>query len=385
MITRDISGILKEMALKMPIISIIGPRQSGKTTLAKACFPDYKYVNLESPETRMRAIGDPKIFLQDFEKGLIIDEAQKAPELFSYIQVLSDESGKVGEYVLSGSQNFLLSKNISQSLAGRVFISHLLPFSMKELKQGDLLEKNLDSQLFRGFYPRLYDKDIEPRLFYPSYNQTYLERDVPDMLNIRNLNTFRKFMGLLAGRMGQLINFSSLGIELGLDYKTMQSWCSVLEASFVIYFLRPYHRNLSKRIVKSPKVYFYDTGLACNLLGIQSEKELVNHWIKGPLFENMIISDCAKDYFNRGKKPPIYFWRDNKGLEIDMLLAEDSQLKTIEIKSGTTVHPEFFRNLEKFKSLLPEEKVKGYLVYGGEDKYKYKDFQVLPWKHWMDT
>lgn len=379
MVKRSMEALLAEMALKMPIISITGPRQSGKTTLAKLCFPNYEYVNLESPETRQAAIEDPKAFLKQHKTGLIIDEAQRLPELFSYLQVLSDESGKPGEYILTGSQNFLLKKNISQSLAGRVFVSHLLPFSTSELLVENLLPADLNEAIFKGFYPRLYDKDIAPDLFYPSYNQTYLEKDIAGLVSIQNMNSFRKFMELLAGRTGQMINFSALSIEVGVDYKTIQSWCSLLEAGFIIFFLGPYFKNFSKRIVKTPKVYFYDTGVASNLLGIKSAGELAKHWAKGALFENMIIADIIKNFYNAGQQPSTYFWRDNKGLEIDLLIPEGSAMKAVEIKSGTTINTNFFTNLEKFEKLT-EIPLSRFLVYGGDTIQSRKGTTVLPWK-----
>ncbi|MEX1241460.1 MAG: ATP-binding protein [Cyclobacteriaceae bacterium] len=379
MIARQLSPLIIEMAWKMPIISITGPRQSGKTTLAKMCFPGYDYANLESPETRLAAMDDPKAFLKHHSGGLIIDEAQRFPELFSYLQVISDESGKPGEYIITGSQNFLLKQNISQSLAGRVFISHLLPFSISELTAANLLPPGVNEAIFKGFYPRLYDKDIAPGLFYPSYNQTYLERDIGGLISPQNVNLFRKFMELLAGRTGQIINFSALGIEVGVDYKTIQSWCSLLEAGFMIFFLRPYFKNFSKRIVKSPKVYFYDTGLACNLLGIRSAAELDRHWARGALFENMVISDIAKNYSNAGQQPSLYFWRENKGVEIDLLLPEALTIKAVEIKSGTTVNSSFFSNLEKFEK-YSDTTLSKILVYGGDRRQTIKGTTLVPWK-----
>lgn len=378
MVSRSIQPILIAMAGKMPIISITGPRQSGKTTLSTMCFPDYDYVNLESPETRLAAEEDPKSFLRSHKKGLIIDEAQRMPDLFSYLQVMSDEKGKPGEYILTGSQNFLLKQTISQSLAGRVFVSHLLPFSLRELRQAGLLPDNPDDALLKGFYPRLYDKDIEPALFYPSYNQTYLERDIAGLVSASNINAFRKFMELLVGRTGQLINFSALSIEVGVDYKTIQSWCSLLEAGFMIFFLRPFHDNYSKRIVKSPKVYFHDTGLACNLLGIKSADDVRKHWARGALFENMMMADCMKEFYNKGQRPPVYFWRDSKGLEIDLLIEESSGIKVIEIKSGTTINTDFFSNLQKFEKLAGSPLSK-YILYGGDTGTTRRETTVLPW------
>ncbi len=382
MIYRDLTPVIQQMAAKMPVISITGPRQSGKTTLARHCFPDYTYVNLESPETRLFATEDPKAFLRQHKTGLIIDEAQRVPELFSYLQVISDASGKPGEYILTGSQNFMLLRSISQSLAGRVFLSHLLPFSIQELAHAGQPPRDADQAMVTGFYPRLYDQVIQPNLFYPSYIQTYLERDIAGLVSARNLLAFRKFIQLLAGRIGQLINFSSLGIEVGVDHKTIQSWCSLLERGFIIYFARPYHRNFAKRIVKTPKVYFHDTGLAANLLGITSTADLTHHWARGALFENLILADTLKTFYNRGLQPPVYFWRDNKGLEIDLIIEKGTALTAIEIKSGTTVTSAFLTNLRKFDQFanLPLEKM---IVYGGDDHMTLHDIQVLPWSHFQ--
>lgn len=378
MISRALSALIKKMAGKMPIISITGPRQSGKTTLAKACFPEYDYVNLESPETRLEAREDPKAFLRNHSKGLIIDEAQRDPELFSYLQVISDEHGKPGEYILTGSQNFLMMRSISQSLAGRVFLSHLLPLSFQEVTRAGLMPQDVNELIVKGFYPRVYDREIEPSLFYPSYNQTYLERDIAGLVSTANISTFRKFMELLAGRTGQLINFSALSIEVGVDYKTIQAWCSILEAGFMIFFLRPYHKNYSKRIVKSAKVYFYDTGLACNLLGIKSPADLEKHWSRGALFENLLITDYLKDFYNKGQLPSLYFWRDSKGLEVDLLIDEPPTLKAIEIKSGTTITPDYFSNLEKFEKLAPGP-LSTYILYGGVSSTVRRETRILPW------
>lgn len=379
MIPRHLSDLVLKMAGKMPIISITGPRQSGKTTLAKACFPHYTYVNLESPETRLAASTDPKAFLKQHQQGLIVDEVQRLPELFSWLQVLSDESGKTGEYILTGSQNFLLSRNISQTLAGRVFVSHLLPFSLSELSAANLLENDLDVTMVKGFYPRIFDKDIAPDLFYPSYNQTYLERDIAGLISMQNMTLFRKFMELLAGRVGQMINFSSLAIEVGVDYKTIQSWCSLLESGFMIFFLRPWHVNFSKRVVKSPKLYFYDTGLACNLLGVRSSDDLKRHWARGALFENMIISDVKKNLAHNADQTSLYFWRDNKGVEVDLLLVGPLETKAIEIKSGSTINASFFSNLEKFET-YSDRPLSKFIVYGGDEIKKIKGTTLLPWR-----
>jgi len=377
MIQREIIGKIKSMATKMPIISITGPRQSGKTTVSKIAFPEYDYVNLENPDTLADAVSDPRLFLSRHKKGLIIDEVQVFPELFSYIQTISDERAKAGEFILTGSQNFLLSAKISQSLAGRVFITHLLPLSISELKNSEYQSTNYVDFLFRGFYPRIYDKDIEPNLFYPSYIQTYTERDLRQIVNISNLFLFQKFMRLAAGRIGQLLNFTSFATELGVDLKTVKSWFSILETSFIVFFLQPHHQNFSKRLVKTPKLYFYDTGLACSLLGIKSIEDVDLHWAKGSLFENMIITDIGKNFYNRAENPSLFFWRDNTGNEIDCILDEHPDIKSIEIKSSTTINSDFFKGLNYYKRLndngLP------FLIYGGNENKIRKEAQILSW------
>jgi predicted AAA+ superfamily ATPase len=343
MIQRSITDKIRQMAEKMPVISITGPRQSGKTTVAKMCFPEYDYVNLENPDTLEEAKSDPRSFLTNFKQGLIIDEIQLMPELFSYIQTISDARNRVGEFILTGSQNFLLSEKISQSLAGRAFITHLLPFSFSELHGANLLPANYENCLFKGFYPRIYDHDIEPQMFYPSYIQTYVERDMRQIVNVSNLHLFQKFMRLAAGRIGQLLNYTNLANELGVDYKTVQSWLSILETSFVVFLLQPHYRNFTKRLVKTPKLYFYDAGLACNLLGIRRQEDLETHWAKGALFENMLIADLMKNFYHRAETPPLYFWRDNTGNEIDCLIDEGNLMKIVEIKSSQTVSTDFFK------------------------------------------
>jgi len=342
MVTRKSQRQLKKMAAKMPVISITGPRQSGKTTLAKQCFPKYRYVNLENPDTFEEAKSDPRLFLSQHKQGIIIDEVQRMPELFSYVQTIGDERGKTGEFVLTGSQNFLLSSKISQSLAGRAFIAHLLPFSFEELKNTTYWRNDVNDLILKGFYPRIYDKNIPPDLFYPSYIQTYTERDIRQIINVSNLHLFQKFMRMAAGRVGQLLNYNNLANELGVDLKTVKSWFSILETSFIVFFLQPHFKNFSKRLVKTPKIYFYDTGLVCSLLGIKRKEEINHHWAKGALFENLVIADMMKNHFNRTQIPPLYFWRDSTGNELDCLIEEGGKLKSVEVKSGTTIHQDYF-------------------------------------------
>jgi len=385
MIKRILGEQIKRMAGKMPIISITGPRQSGKTTLAKQCFPDYDYMNLENPDIFSAAKSDPRLFLSQHKKGLIVDEAQLMPELFSYLQTISDENKKSGEFILTGSQNFLMSAKISQSLAGRVFITHLLPFSIEELKKSGEWKDNFNQFIFKGFYPRIYDKDISPELFYPSYIQTYAERDIRQIINVTNLSSFQRFMRLVAGRTGQLLNYSSIANELGHELKTIKSWFNILEASFVIFFLQPHHKNYSKRLVKTPKLYFYDTGLACSLLGIKNENEINLHWAKGALFENMVIADIMKNYLNRAQIPSLFFWRDSTGNELDCLIEEALGVKCLEIKTSTTLHPDFFKGLNYYKNLSNSDEEYLYLIYGGAKNVRRKEAAVLSWKNTIDV
>ena len=380
MIQREIGSQLQKMATKMPVISITGPRQSGKTTLVRMCFPEYSYVNLESPDVYEAAVFDPRLFLSQFEKGVIIDEVQRFPALFSYIQTISDERNKAGEYILTGSQNFLLSEKNSQSLAGRVFVTHLLPLSISELQSVHSANTgDLETTIFRGFYPRIHKMDMEPELFYPSYIQTYVERDVRQIVNVSNLFIFQKFLRIAAGRIGQLLNYNNIANEVGVDLKTVKSWFSILESSFVVFFLQPHHRNFSKRILKTPKLYFYDIGLACNLLGIRKKEELSGHWAKGALFENMIIADLMKGYLNRCITPPIFFWRDSTGNKVDCLIDADNNIKCVEIKSATTVSSDFFKGLDYYRKLNPE--AEPFLVYGGNTHSIRNNGKIIAWNN----
>ncbi|MBU0678859.1 MAG: ATP-binding protein [Verrucomicrobia bacterium] len=380
MIPRQLADKIATLRNGFPVLCLTGPRQSGKTTLVRSLFADYAYVSLENLDTMVAAQEDPRRFLLPHkEKGLVVDEAQRAPELFSYLQGIVDESGAMGRYVLTGSQNFLLLEQISQSLAGRAAILHLMPFSSAEVDEVGLLESRLDEVLFKGLYPPLFDRPLQPADFYPSYVETYLERDVRSMKNIGNLALFRKFLLLSAGRTGQLLNMTSLGNETGVDHKTISSWLSVLEASFIVFMLRPYHRNWNKRVVKQPKLYFWDTGLLCALLGLRSADELAQHNQRGSIFENYVITEYMKGQYHRGLRPTAYFWRDHSGHEVDLLIEEASGIKAIEIKSAETLNADLFTGLRWFAEqaeLSPEDCT---LVYGGEQKQSRSAGRVLPW------
>lgn len=379
MISRIIEVKIIELAGKFPVISITGPRQSGKTTLAKKCFPDYTYVNLESPDTREFARSDPKSFLAAYKNGIIIDEVQYVPELFSYIQVLVDEKQSVGEIILTGSQNFLMIESITQSLAGRVALFRLVPFSLTELKSELSSETEYESLILSGMYPRLWDKNIHPADYYPQYIQTYIERDVRSLRQIANLNQFTRFLKLAAGRVGNVMNYMSLSNDVGVDVKTIQSWMSVLEASYICFFLPAYHKNYNKRIIKSPKLFFYDTGIVCSLLGIHSTDMLTNHPLLGNLFENFVISEIQKEILNHNRQFRMYFWRDSSNNEIDCLLEQGLEQKIVEVKSSRTVHSDFFKNLQLFQKLSEKSPGNSFLVYGDKEGYIRNNIKVIPW------
>ena len=365
----------------MPVISVTGPRQSGKTTLVKQSFPDYNYVTLENIENRDFAKTDPKGFLNTYGKHLIIDEAQYVPDLFSYIQTLVDEANEEGMYILTGSQNFLLLQSISQSLAGRVAIFHLLPFSIEELASSTFAVSRLEEVLYKGFYPRIYDKQLNPPDWHVSYLETYVEKDVRQILNIGDLRSFRQFMGLCAGRVGQLLNLSAIANELGVSYHTVKSWLSVLEATFIIYLLQPYHKSYNKRLVKSPKLYFHDVGLASYLLGIRSEEQIGNHYAKEALFENMVLSELIKSAYNQGGRPALWFWRNNAGNEVDCIIEKGLKTIPVEIKAGKTIRPQFFKNLLYWSKLSEGDPKQSVLIYGGNEKQSRSNGSVIPWNH----
>lgn len=381
MIPRLLDDHLLSLARAYPILSLTGPRQSGKTTLVKAVFGEHAYVNLENLDERVAAEEDPRRFLRAHtESGVIIDEAQRVPSLFSYLQGIVDESGQMGKFILTGSQNFLLLEKITQSLAGRVALCNLLPFGLPELAAVARVPETLDQTLFTGGYPVLYDRGLSPRDYFPSYIQTYVERDVRSITNVVDLGTFQRFVRLCAGRTGQLLNMSSIGQEIGVNYKTVRSWISILEASWIAFTLQPHHRNYSKRVVKQSKLYFYDTGLLCALLDLHSADQIANHYLRGHIYENFVVAEALKARYNAGLRPNAFFWRDSSGHEIDLLIENGVDIRAVEIKSGETLHEELFRGLRYFRRLssIPEDSL--YLVYGGDRCQQRRDGQVLGWR-----
>ena len=379
MIIRLLGSKIKEAAEKMPVIAVTGPRQSGKSTLIQQLFPNYTYLNLEDIELRKFALSDPKGFLFNVGTKTIIDEVQYAPELLSYIQVITDREKIAGHFVISGSQNLLLMDSIAQSLAGRVAIFNLLPFSLEEIRQTDFALPTYEDYIFKGFYPRIYDLDLNPTNWLQDYLRTYVERDVRQILNVGDLGTFRQFLEICAGRIGQLVNFSEIGNMIGVSYQTVNKWISILETSFIIYRLRPYHQNFNKRIVKTPKLYFYDTGLACALLNLRSVDDLNRHFAKGALFENFIINEILKNQINQNLPPKNYFWNVSGSYEIDLLVDQGVRLLPLEIKSSRTIGSHFFDGLKYFQTLSGALPTESYLVYGGDEVQIRSIAQVINW------
>ena len=365
------------LAKKFPALAITGPRQSGKTTLAKMLFPAKPYVSLENSDTRQQAETDPRAFLQRYKKGAILDEVQRTPVLFTYLQQILDETKTKGLFILTGSNQFLLQENISQTLAGRIAYLELLPFDHHEINTISRKPPSLNKILFTGGYPAIYSRRLTPQEWFANYIRTYVDRDVRQIRNIGSLSVFNKFLRLCAARTGQLLNMSSLSIEAGVDNKTIQSWLSVLQSSYVIHLLRPHYENFNKRLVKMPKLYFYDTGLLCALLEINGEKMLEVHPLRGNIFENYIINELIKQRFNQGLQSNLYFWRDNKGVEIDLVSHTGRSLSATEIKSGATMQDVFFKNLMYWNKLSGVKG--GRLIYGGDESYVYKGFNVVAW------
>ncbi|MBD3391676.1 MAG: DUF4143 domain-containing protein [Chitinivibrionales bacterium] len=379
MIPRHLATQLQRLAPLFPVVTLTGPRQSGKSTLVRAAFPDYQYANLESPETQDFARKDPQSFLKSLGTHAIVDEIQRAPQILSFVQVLVDEPGNPRSYILTGSQNLAIADSVSQTLAGRTAVCVLLPLSQAELQTRPEKPTDLLDWIIHGGYPRIFDKKMTPADFHLSYIQTYVERDVRNVLSIGDLGRFQEFLQLCAGRAGQLLNYSSFASDLGVAVNTVKSWLSVLQATWVVHLLRPHHANYSKRIVKSPKLYFVDTGLACSLLGIRNPATLSTHPLKGALFENAVISEILKHYHNSYLRPPLYFWRDKTGHEVDCIIDDEGTITPMEIKAARTVSGDAFAGLEFYGRLSGSRR--GILVYGGDDTVARDPADVISWQH----
>jgi len=396
MFKRTLSGKLINLARKFPVVSITGPRQSGKTTLAKMLFKKHAYVSLEEPHEREFAMTDPKGFLRRFSGGVILDEIQKVPIILSYIQGIVDSNGTPGRFILTGSQQFHLMEKVSQTLAGRTAIVQLLPLSLDELlgrMESDpwkieilpsAIKKpafSLEKILYSGFYPRIHDRGLEPHDWLSAYYRTYVERDVREVANIGSLETFQRFVRLCAGRTGQLLNLSSIAADCGISHTTARHWISILQAGFIIHLLPPHHTNFSKRIIKSPKLYFLDTGLLCYLLRIREPADIADHAMKGAIFETFVLSEFYKSFAHRGEAPPLYFWRDRTGHEVDVVVDTGKKLIPVEVKSTETIDNSLFDGLRYYTTLGTPASKTGVLIHGGESLYRRENFTVRPWFH----
>ncbi len=383
MIRREISEKVLGYAKKFPVVTITGPRQSGKTTLVKALFPHKPYVSLEEVDNRSYAQNDPRGFLAQYPEGAVLDEAQRTPDLFSYIQTIVDSKNEEGLFIITGSQQFEMISRITQSLAGRTALVTLLPFTLKEAYPG---KENLeiDEVLYTGFLPRIFDKNINPSDVAEFYINTYLERDVRQIINIKDMTQFEVFLQLCAGRTGQLVNFNTLSNEIGVSHNTVKSWISVLEASYIIKLLRPYHKRISRRLVKSPKLYFLDTGLAANLIGIKSADHIKNHPLKGSLFETYVVSELLKKKLNRGERDNLFFYRDQKGNELDIILDNGFDLDLIEVKLSRTLNTSFLKGFKHFPE-IDNFQYKEHIIYGGDNSCMFHDVHVCNWKNIEDV
>ncbi len=378
-IPRNAESRLQHFARGYPVVVVTGPRQSGKSTLVKHAFPNHHYVSLEDLDQREFAETDPRGFLNQFSGGAILDEAQRCPALFSYLQTRVDERQQAGEFILTGSQQFGLLSGITQSLAGRAALLTLLPMTYGELERSRKIGRNLDKILCDGAYPPIFDRGLEPHPWQGNYVRTYLERDVRQLIKVQDLGTFQRFLKLCAGRTGQLLNLSSLANDAGITHNTAKAWISVLEASYILHLLPAHHRNFSKRLVKTPKLYFLDTGLATWLLGIQNNEQLTAHVHRGALFETWVVSELLKARYNSGESSNLYFWRDRSGHEVDLLIDQGTHLSPLEIKSGQTINKDYFRGLEFWQKLAGGTAGKAWLVYGGASRQIRSDVTVLPW------
>lgn len=382
MIAREIAPILQNLAQQFSAVAVVGPRQSGKSTLVKALFPDYAYVTLEDLDKRVAAKSDPRGFLTVYSdrKGLIIDEVQEVPELLSYMQGIIDQAYRPGFFILTGSQQLLLNEKITQSLAGRITFLTLLPLSAAELRAAGKLPENVEKLLVSGCYPQLYAHPIDPLTWAPSYITSYIERDIRQILKVKDIIVFQKFLKLCAARIGNLINYLELARDCEISPHTAKHWMSILDATYIVKLLPPYYNNFSKRVIKSPKLYFYDTSLVCSLLGIRTAEELAFHPIKGAIFESFIMSEMFKYNFNHNRPQNLYFWRDTQGREIDCIIERMlGKTVAVEIKAGKTVQDTFFRGLSDWQSITKQAEQPSYVVHGGNEDVSYKSRYVFAW------
>lgn len=382
-IERTLSTRIQKLLKTYPVVTLTGCRQCGKSTLLKHLLPDYKYVSLEDLDIRQVAETDPRHFLSIYKDKTIIDEIQRVPSLLSYIQTAIDLRNETGVYVLTGSHNLLLMQSISQSLAGRTALLTLAPFSVDELKNASLLPETVNQVLYKGMYPRIYDKNIDPIDFYPAYTQTYIERDVRLLKNISDVSTFHKFLKLCAGRCSQLLQVSALADDCGISRKTAEAWLSVLETSYIIYFLKPYHKNFGKRLIKNAKMYFYDTGLVASLLGITQAEQIETFYMRGALFENFIVSELYKKNLFEGLNDNLYFWRDSNGLEVDIIEEKNLETFAYEIKACETMNRDFMVNLKKLQTLSGIKTENTNIIYGGEKNSSASEFSsgYISWRN----
>jgi uncharacterized protein len=379
MIPRQAAATLKRLEKGFPVLCITGPRQSGKTTMAKATFPDKQYLSLEDPDIARLAREDPRGLLESYSDGLILDEAQAVPEIFAYLKTAVDTDPKPGKFIVTGSRQFSLLAGVTESLAGRAAFLSLLPFSTAELESAGVLSSDPFEAMVKGFYPPLYDREVTPYDWYTNYIASYVERDVRSIINVKDLSRFQLFVKMCASRVGQLLNLSALALDCGLTHNTAKAWLSVLETSGIVYLLKPYHKNFGKRLVKSPKLFFIDTGLAARLLGIRTREELFMHPNRGNLFESFVVSELLKTRLGQGREPELYFWRDSLGTEVDVVYEDGPKLRAIEIKSGKTFVPELASGFEVWRRYSDSVAGDCSLVYAGDRMVEWKGLSVVPW------